>query len=97
MGYRYSYAWTCRLRLPGSLALGLQVGQTRSYLQTLDPKVGIVEVLGALGYIEQEVWKETPVNGHLIPLPPPLCSKSYHKGLLSNCCGVGQQNPEIRP
>ena len=32
------------------VSLGLQIAQTRSYLYTLRPKVGIIYVLGAMGY-----------------------------------------------
>ena len=32
------------------LSLGLQIAQSRSYLQTLHPKVGTIFILGALGY-----------------------------------------------
>ena len=34
-----------------ALALGLQIAQSRSYLYTLGPKVGIIYLLGALGYL----------------------------------------------
>ena len=33
----------------GNLTLGLQIAQSRYYLQTLDPKVGTICILGALG------------------------------------------------
>ena len=33
-----------------TISLGLQIAQTRSYSYTLGPKVGIIYVLGALGY-----------------------------------------------
>ena len=32
-----------------SLSLGLQIAQSRYYLQTLDPKAGTICILGALG------------------------------------------------
>ena len=32
------------------LSLGLQIAQSRSYLYTLRPKVGIIYILGAMGY-----------------------------------------------
>ena len=33
-----------------SLSLGLQIAQSRSYLHSLGPKVGIIYILGALGF-----------------------------------------------
>ena len=33
-----------------SFSLGLQIAQSKSYLCTLEPKLGIVYVLGALGF-----------------------------------------------
>ena len=36
------------LKVP--ISLGLQVAQSRYYLQTLDPKVGTICILEALGY-----------------------------------------------
>ena len=32
------------------IPLGLQMAQSRYYLQTFDPKVGTICILGALGY-----------------------------------------------
>ena len=32
------------------ISLGLQIAQSRYYLQTLDPEVGTICILGALGY-----------------------------------------------
>ena len=37
---------------PGTLSLGLQIAQSRPYLHTLGPKVGIIYIHGALGYYE---------------------------------------------
>ena len=34
---------------PSTQTMGLQIAQSRSYLYTLGPKVGIIHVLGALG------------------------------------------------
>ena len=34
-----------------SITLGLQIAQSRSYLYTLRPKVGIICILGALGLV----------------------------------------------
>ena len=31
------------------ISLALQIAQSRSYLHTLEPKVGIIHILGALG------------------------------------------------
>ena len=35
--------------IPEAFSLGLQIAQSRSYMYTLGPKVGIVYILGALG------------------------------------------------
>ena len=35
------------------LSLGLQIAQSRSYLYTLGPQVGIMYILGALGYMSR--------------------------------------------
>ena len=42
------------LLLAGSLSLGLHIAQSRQYFYTLGPKVGIIYILGALGYLRND-------------------------------------------
>ena len=46
--------------------LGLQIVQSRSYLYTLGPKVGIIYILGALGICFEE-HRFTRPSGHGLP------------------------------
>ena len=61
------YTWTLKvLEAPNkrepfyaacSLSLGLQIVQSRYYLQTLDPKVGTICILGALGFVSMQTGR----------------------------------------
>ena len=64
---------------PGSLSPGLQIAQSRFYVQTLDPKVATICILGAVGYGSKrpptEADPQTPafLKGYLLhPSPEPL-------------------------
>ena len=48
-GSRISRSWLNQLSFQAIATLGLQIAQSMYYLQTLDPKVGTICILGALG------------------------------------------------
>ena len=56
-------AWS----MEGSYTLGLQIAQSRSYLQTLSPKVGTICILGTLGigFAFAVVGKQTRLSASL--------------------------------
>ena len=45
-----------RIRMWYIVSLGLQIAQSRSYLHTLGPKVGIIYILGALGFFVYDMY-----------------------------------------
>ena len=61
----------------GSVSLGLQIAQSRPYLHTLGPKVGIIYIHGAPGYLgpDPDFWNLPDVvarsSGWLDPTPQP--------------------------
>ena len=64
---------------PGSLSLGLQIAQSKYFLQTLDSKVATICILGAVGYGSKrpptEADPQTPAflkEYVLHPRPEPL-------------------------
>ena len=55
----FSYLYYTRIH-----TLGLQIAQSRYYLQTLDPKVGTICILGALGiytYVHIYIYMHTHI------------------------------------
>ena len=60
-----------------STSLGLQIAQSRSYLHTLGPKVGMIYILGAIGH-DQENGEVNIYKAIILYTAP---TRSFHASL----------------
>ena len=76
--------------LASTLTLGLQIAQSRSYLYTLGPKVGIIYILGALGLPSLRTYLKYALFCSWL-----LTALQRGEQASSHCCGALPQLPNM--
>ena len=69
-------------RFSSFLPLGLQIAQSRYYLQTLDPKVGTICILGVLGFLHASMSMASERNASVSTSTSRLWGTSTQMGIL---------------